>query len=585
MHRIVLLASTSLMLAVQGCSDEPSGLGGPCSGDGDCSGDLTCLADLPGGMCTSACDGDCPDGSVCVDLAGDRTCFPACASSEECRGGYSCSLGHCDLPCGTDEECPEYARCDPGSTGCQLRLDQPLGAACVDDAQCASGFCHASGDGSGFCTDRCGGSEACDGSLVCGFLVEGGSAAPRCRAPAGPAVAGDLCATGSDCASGGCVRGACVFPCADDGTCGSGALCQVDEVDVEGAPLLAEYCESPVAAGVRVVDQGLLATERGVVHAELDVPEGIVSFAVVAWTDDRVLLQPRSLVGPDDLVLIDEHGSGHIRVYDQEWVVTVLVPNTDFEGARPSPGRYGIDILARDPDGDRLIDAEIHIRVLLKVRPGGVCTDGEITLNVHLVPRVHGPLSSTNAAENPWMQDVLERLRYFFEDECAVRLGEVRYFDIDDRYATIGSEAEFHEMLASQTLDTPRASANVFFVRDLSGVAEWVAGVSGGLPGPPGLVGTVSSGVAVSPQEDADLTGDVLAHELGHFLGLWHPTEMNGMTQDPIRDTETCTFDPDDLDSMARCRTIDNIMFPVLTGIADELTEGQCFVVRGYQGV
>lgn len=585
MSKVALLASMSLMLVCQGCSDEPSGLGGSCAGDEDCANDLTCLVDLPDGTCSRACDGDCADGSECVDLAGARYCLPTCGLSEDCRAGYACSLGHCDLPCAGDDECPAHARCDPGSQGCQPRQDQALGDPCVSDGQCVSGLCHVGAGEVGFCSERCGGSETCEGGMVCGFLMERELAAPRCRTPAGAAASGDLCRTGSDCASGGCVLGACVHPCSDDGSCDAGGSCQVSEVDVEGLSATAEYCESSVADGVRVQDFGVLPTDRGVVHVEFDAPEGITSFAVVAWTEDRVLLQPRNLLGPEDQVLINDNGAGFIRVYDSERVVTVLVPNTDVTDAWPRPGRYTIDIRAHEPDGSRLLDAEIHVRVLLKVREGGVCDSGEMVLNIHLAPNLHGPLSSTNAAENPWIRDILERVRFFYEDVCNVRLGAVRFSDIDGRYALIGSEAELHEMLASLTPGTPRASVNVFFVRDLSGVSEWVAGVSGGLPGPPGLLGSVSSGVAVSPQEEADLTGDVLSHELGHFLGLWHPTEMNGTTQDPIRDTETCSFDPEDIRSLSRCRTLDNVMFPILTGIADEITPGQCLVVRGHQGV
>ena len=369
------------------------------------------------------------------------------------------------------------------------------------------------------------------------------------------------------------------------GECENGALCQVGDADVSGESFVVEFCEPSTAPGVRTEDHGWIPTERGVVQVEFDVPEDTASFAVVAWTEERVLIQARSLVGPGEHVYIGDTGVGFIRAWDQEWVQTVMVPNTDREGGFPRPGHHSIELRAMDPEGELLMDSRIYVRLLYKIREDATCTDGEMVVNIHIAPHVYGPLSATTAEVSPWMQEILERVRFFYEDGCNIRLGEVRYFDLASQFSFIGSEEELREMLAEATPGTPHASVNVFFVRDLTGVSEWVAGIAGGLPGPPGLLGTIRSGVAVSAQEDTRSTGDVMAHELGHFFGLFHPTERNGFTQDPINDTEACNFDPDSFHEMMRCRTYWNIMFPVATGEADEISEGQCFVTRNHQGL
>ncbi len=573
------------LLSVAGCSDDPSGLGGSCGGDGDCAGSLICLADLPGGLCSRACEDDCPDDSECIDLAGESYCLPTCNSTSDCRDGFACSMGHCDLPCEDDEECPVYAFCDSDSDGCSLTTELSIGEACLIDSQCESELCMAVDGESGICSDTCGGREHCEGGSVCGLAVIDEAPAPRCIPAQGAASAGDLCSSGNDCASGMCARGSCTYPCGASGICESGATCQVGDVDILGESFVAEFCEPPTAPGVRAEDLGWFTTDRGVVHVEFDVPEDTASYAVVAWTEERVLIQARNLIGPGDGVFIGESGGGFIRVYDQEWVQTVMVPNTDRDGGQVRPGQHSIEFHAHDPEGDLLMDARIYVRVLYKIRDGAVCDEGEMVLNIHIAPHVYGPLSATTAEVSPWIQEILDRIRFFYEMTCDVRLGEVRYLDLDSRFSFIGTEEELREMLVETTPGTLRASANVFFVRDLTGVSEWLAGISGGLPGPPGLLGTIRSGVAVSAQESAQATGDVMAHELGHFFGLFHPTERNGFTQDPIDDTDTCTFDPDDFWEMMRCRTYWNIMFPLATGEADEISDGQCFVVRNHQAL
>jgi len=91
-------------------------------------------------------------------------------------------------------------------------------------------------------------------------------------------------------------------------------------------------------------------------------------------------------------------------------------------------------------------------------------------------------------------------------------------------------------------------------------------GVSGGVPGP--LVGTAHSAVAVSvqaaagpdgvidPAEEA-LLAETLAHESGHYLGLFHPVEASFAAWDALRDTPGCAGQADCELSLGH-----NLMFP-----------------------
>src|SRR5262249_15435571 len=108
--------------------------------------------------------------------------------------------------------------------------------------------------------------------------------------------------------------------------------------------------------------------------------------------------------------------------------------------------------------------------------------------------------------------------------------------------------------------DHPGNTINLFLVHSLttsqSGGGQ-VVGVDGTIPGPATLSGTVPSGAAVSLADlfcrpggcigapnigncGADQVAFIAGHETGHFLGLYHPTEIQGLLYDGLTDTAKC---------------------------------------------
>ncbi len=95
-----------------------------------------------------------------------------------------------------------------------------------------------------------------------------------------------------------------------------------------------------------------------------------------------------------------------------------------------------------------------------------------------------------------------------------------------------------------------------------------VFGIAGGIPGPykPSPISAVIVSLdvhdGVDGQLDADevrVLGETMAHEAGHYLGLFHPVQLNGAatTFDPLADTPEC-------DSIAGCNAVGltgNVMF------------------------
>lgn len=136
-------------------------------------------------------------------------------------------------------------------------------------------------------------------------------------------------------------------------------------------------------------------------------------------------------------------------------------------------------------------------------------------------------------------------------------------------------------------------SVHVLLVRRIGGSDNPTfdpAGYSMGLPGPyahdRGTAGVlVSTELYTGGNDllDADGLASSLAHEIGHFLGLYHTSERNGTKDDPITDTPSCDSEFSCTDDFRR-----NLMtssFWLQGGppsFRNRFTEGQGKVMRGH---
>ncbi len=119
-------------------------------------------------------------------------------------------------------------------------------------------------------------------------------------------------------------------------------------------------------------------------------------------------------------------------------------------------------------------------------------------------------------------------------------------------------------------------------------------GIAGHIPGPivPSPLGAIvvgwlanAGGDGTFSDDDITLYGEVLAHEVGHFVGLCHPVERSYDYWDALDDTPQCT-------SARTCESVlgMNLMFPY--SICDggtcvstmEITPGQQGIMQRYTG-
>lgn len=91
--RLALRGLILFFAPVAACSDANDArslrIGAECTLEAECENpDLTCLSDFRGGYCGQrdcSGDGDCPDGSMCVDEDGTTYCFLRCTEKSDCN--------------------------------------------------------------------------------------------------------------------------------------------------------------------------------------------------------------------------------------------------------------------------------------------------------------------------------------------------------------------------------------------------------------------------------------------------------------------------------------------------------------------
>jgi hypothetical protein len=241
-----------------GCDNTVGCANGPCACDGAsvcksrnggvCAGGATCVSGFcaDGRCCNTACNGACAACSTAKGAAANGTCSAAVVKGAQDAGSCDDATGMCD---GTDK-----CSCDAAGA-CKVKN----GEACVNNAECASGFC-----ADGFCCNTActGGCDACSMAKGATANISESCVDPPCACDAAGTCKGELgsvttnagnCLSGFS-SDGVCCNAACDGGCdacsvaagaAVDGTCSVNAVMGAVDVGTCDAMTKSESCLDP----------------------------------------------------------------------------------------------------------------------------------------------------------------------------------------------------------------------------------------------------------------------------------------------------------------------------------------------------
>lgn len=205
---------------------------------------------------------------------------------------------------------------------------------------------------------------------------------------------------------------------------------------------------------------------------------------------------------------------------------------------------------------------------------GGIPASGTLDVVVYFATTIAtstslAPLSAAtaNAGADPDLKRMEQTLKSLLHDNGGITVRSVTYVDlpadVQAKYQT-GIDVDktggcspiadlFRFGVGGNTL-------NIFFVSSFTASnlpsGNSVVGLDGTIPGPATVGGSAGSGAAVATHDlrddrrcgnapdyyncGPDTTAYIIAHEAGHFLGLYHVTESDGTQFDPLLDTPMC---------------------------------------------
>ncbi|MCA9491973.1 MAG: hypothetical protein KC621_18700 [Myxococcales bacterium] len=349
----------------------------------------------------------------------------------------------------------------------------------------------------------------------------------------------------------------------------------------------AERLDEVAEGDLRHLSGVLTSSKRGIARATIPVEATDRALLVTAQTDAPGAVHVRSLTAPDHTEVFSstEWNDSPYNKTNGGFLSTVATLNWPVSADDPGleEGDWEIELGVVDAD-NQYVAQDVAIDVLLKQDDS--LDDG----------RVHVAVLFTDGAEDDSeARDAVDGAKQRWAEIYAA-IGIEVVFEQDSAYD--GSALEAPALAVEQAYATIASRTGVPHVNlvvseDIVDFAD-AYGIAGDIPGP--LVPSTRSAVQVSlldaagidghfSDQDIRILGETMAHESGHFLGLFHPVEGDWQGWDVLDDTPECDSTRTCLDELGT-----NLMFPVTVCSGgtcieqDDITADQGAVTQRYTG-
>jgi hypothetical protein len=356
----------------------------------------------------------------------------------------------------------------------------------------------------------------------------------------------------------------------------------------------------PVIGDDYVRYDALWPSPRGVVRLGFDAPDDAVSFVVTLEPEATPrAIQLIEVRGPDGLLWSALEPGPHPFEPLARGNLNDFVPYSVMLPSAPelplASGRYELALRVGSDDA-----LTVRGDVVFKRAPADPA--GALAIAVWFVEGAG--IDAEGAASNARLAEGLSAFAEILA-AAGVELTQTVFRDLTGQGAAalagLDDDAETAELLARLAAEDEAASERalhfVFVASIEAGAGKTVRGKTTGLPGPPAHPELARRGAVIIAIDTLPVSarriGEMLAHEAGHYLGLRHTSEFDGLRHDPLADTPECpaerssvtSSDGTKLLSAEDCVDLDgaNLLFytpPQRALSQDEISEDQAFVLR-----